>query len=68
MSKIPNGRYTKEFREEALKMVVTGGHSAGSAALLIEIHEEWINSPRYLNIETIHSLTPEEEFYRKKVA
>jgi len=38
------------------------------AALLIEIHEEWINSFRYLDIETIHSLTPEEEIYRKKVA
>lgn len=32
MSKIPNGRYTKEFREEAVKMVFTGGYSAGSAA------------------------------------
>ncbi len=38
------------------------------AALLIEIHEEWINSSRYLDIETIHSLTPEEEIYRRKVA
>ena len=38
------------------------------AALLIETHEDWINSPRYLDVETIHSLTPEEEIYRKKVA
>ena len=28
MERIPNGRYTKEFREEAVKMVTDGGLSA----------------------------------------
>ena len=27
MEKVPNGRYTKEFREEAVKMVTDGGMS-----------------------------------------
>jgi len=27
MERIPNGRYTKEFREEAVKMVTDGGMS-----------------------------------------
>jgi transposase len=27
MEKVPNGRYTKEFREEAVKMVTDGGLS-----------------------------------------
>lgn len=37
-------------------------------ALLIETHEEWINGPRYLDVETIQSLDPEEGIYRKNVA
>ena len=41
MSKISNGRYTKEFREEAVRMVVTGGHSAGSAT-----HEDFTEKGR----------------------
>ena len=28
-AKIPYGRYTKEFREEAVRMVVEGGFSSG---------------------------------------
>jgi len=36
-------------------------------ALLIETYEEWINSLRYMDIETIHSLTPEEIIYRKRL-
>lgn len=28
MERVPNGRYTKEFREEAVKMVTDGGLSA----------------------------------------
>jgi len=28
MERVPNGRYTKEFREEAVKMVMDGGLSA----------------------------------------
>ena len=27
MERVPNGRYTKEFREEAVKMVTDGGLS-----------------------------------------
>jgi transposase len=27
MEKVPNGRYTKEFREEAVKMLTDGGLS-----------------------------------------
>ncbi len=50
MSKIPNGRYTKEFREEAVKMVVTGGHSAGSAARRLSLPtstlENWVRAHR----------------------
>lgn len=37
-------------------------------ALLIETHEEWINGPRYLDVETIQSFRPEEGIYRKMVA
>ena len=48
MSKIPNGRYTKEFRGEAVKMVVTGGHSAGSAARRLSLPtstlENWVRA------------------------
>jgi transposase-like protein len=32
MKKIPYGRYTPEFREEAAKLVSEGGLSAGEAA------------------------------------
>lgn len=32
MGKIRYGRYTKEFREEAARMVLEGGLSAGEAA------------------------------------
>ena len=32
MKKVPNGRYTKEFREEAVKLVAKGGFSAYEAS------------------------------------
>jgi transposase len=32
MKGIPNGRYTKEFREEAVKMIMDGGMSLPEAA------------------------------------
>ena len=32
MKKIPYGRYTKEFREEAARLVIEDGLSAGEAA------------------------------------
>jgi len=28
MKKVPNGRYTQEFRAEAVKLVIEGGFSA----------------------------------------
>jgi transposase len=31
-AKIPYGRYTKEFREEVVRMVVEGGFSSGNVA------------------------------------
>ena len=40
MERIPNGRYTKEFREEAVKMVTDGGLSVGDikASIFAEIN------------------------------
>ena len=41
MKKVPNGRYTKEFREEAVKLVTEGGFSSYEASRrlgLAEIH------------------------------
>ncbi len=32
MKRIPNGRYSKEFREEAVKLVLEGGLSASEAS------------------------------------
>ena len=32
MERIPNGRYTKEFREEAVKLVTEGGLAVDAAA------------------------------------
>lgn len=32
MEKIPNGKYTKEFREEAVKLVTLKGYSVDDAA------------------------------------
>ncbi len=32
MERIPNGRYTKEFREEAVKLVTEGGLAIDAAA------------------------------------
>jgi transposase len=32
MERIPNGRYTKEFREEAVKMATEGGLSVQEAS------------------------------------
>ena len=57
MSKIPNGRYTKEFQEEAMKMVVIGGHSAGSAARRLSLStsplEGWVRAYRAGNLGDI---------------
>lgn len=32
MERIPNGKYTKEFREEAVKLVTEGGLAVDAAA------------------------------------
>ena len=64
-------RFNRELRRRTRVVSIFPNEEATVrlvAALLIETHEEWINSPRYLDIETIHSLTPEEIIYRKKVA
>jgi transposase len=37
MPKIPYGKYTKEFREEAVKLVTVHGHSIDDAALRISV-------------------------------
>jgi transposase len=37
MPKIPYGKYTKEFREEAVKLVMAHGHSIDDAALRISM-------------------------------
>jgi transposase len=37
MAKIPYGKYTKEFREEAVKLVTVHGHSIDDAALRISV-------------------------------
>lgn len=39
MEKIPYGRYTKEFREEAARLVTEGGLSSGEAA-------KWLSLPK----------------------
>jgi transposase len=45
MERVPNGRYTKEFREEAVKMVTDGGLSvlevAGRLSLPKSTLERW---------------------------
>jgi transposase len=46
MERIPNGRYTKEFREEAVKLVTEGGLSVPETARRLSLPkstlENWI--------------------------
>jgi len=46
MEKIPNGRYTKEFREEAARLVIENGLSTGEAATRLSLPkstlEAWV--------------------------
>jgi transposase len=48
MQKIPNGRYTKEFREEAVKLVTEGGFSAYEASRRLNVPkstlENWVRA------------------------
>jgi transposase len=50
MERIPNGRYTKEFREEAVKLVVEDGLSVQEASRRLELPKStifnWIRSAR----------------------
>jgi transposase len=50
MERIPNGRYTKEFREEAVKLVVEDGLSVQEASRRLDLPKStifnWIRSAR----------------------
>ena len=50
MEKIPHGRYTKEFREEAARLVIEGGLSAGEAAQRLSLPkstlETWVRAAK----------------------
>lgn len=49
-AKIPYGRYTKEFREEAVRMVIEGGFSSGSVAERLSLPkstlENWVRASK----------------------
>ncbi len=50
MKKVPNGRYTKEFREEAVKLVIEGGFSAYEASRRLGLPkstlENWVRAEK----------------------
>ena len=50
MEKIPNGRYTKEFREEAARLVIENGLSTGEAATRLSLPkstlETWVKAAK----------------------
>jgi len=50
MEKIPYGRYTKEFREEAARLVIEDGLSAGEAAMRLSLPkstlENWVRAAK----------------------
>lgn len=50
MRKVPQGRYTKEFREEAVKMVINEGLSANEVARRLSLPsstmENWVRAFR----------------------
>lgn len=50
MEKIPHGRYTKEFREEAARLVLEGGLSSGEAAQRLSLPkstlETWVRAAK----------------------
>jgi len=49
-AKIPYGRYTKEFREEAVRMVMEGGLSSGSVSERLSLPkstlENWVKAAK----------------------
>ena len=50
MDKIPHGRYTKEFREEAARLVIEDGMSAGEVAIRLSLPkstlENWVRAAK----------------------
>ena len=50
MGKIPHGRYTKEFREEAARLVLEDGLSSGEAAERLSLPkstlETWVRAAK----------------------
>ena len=50
MKKVPNGRYTKEFREEAVKLVTEGGFTAYEASRRLGLPkstlENWVRAEK----------------------
>ena len=44
MEKIPQGRYTKEFREEAARLVLEEGLSSGEAAKRLSLPESTLEN------------------------
>ena len=50
MERIPHGQYTKEFREEAARMVIEQGLKAGEAARRLDLPkstlENWVRAAR----------------------
>jgi transposase len=50
MKKSPNGRYTKEFREEAVKLVTEGGFTAFEALRRMSVPkstlENWVRAAK----------------------
>jgi transposase-like protein len=50
MEKIPQGRYTKEFREEAARLVIENGMSAGEVATRLSLPkstlENWVRAAK----------------------
>jgi transposase len=57
MEKIPQGRYTKEFREEAARLVLDEGLSSGEAAKRLSLPkstlENWVRSARAGNLGNV---------------
>ncbi len=41
MERVPNGKYTREFREEAVKLVIEGGLSVPEA-VVTAFHAEYL--------------------------
>jgi transposase len=59
MEQVPYGKYTKEFRLEAVRIVVEGGLSAGEAASRLSLPkstlENWVRAFKTGKLEAIGS-------------